>query len=135
MYISQGSAVTLSIDGISDKINGNVVKIYPSKVTLPTGQAVYQVDIVSDELKKQAKFDETGTAIISTNSENVALVPAWTVIDGKYIWVNDNGIPDLREVTAGKIHGSEIEIIKGVSAKDKIIVDPKFISSLKYKFL
>jgi hypothetical protein len=134
-YISEGSTVTLAIDGIQNKIQGTVVKIYPSKVTLPSGQAVYQVDIESDGLKNQAKLDEAGTAIISTNSENVALVPAWIVLAGKYIWIDDNGTPELRQITAGKIHGNEIEITKGLSLDDKIITDPKFISTLKYKIL
>jgi membrane fusion protein, multidrug efflux system len=134
-YISPGSTVSLAIDGLQNKINGTVVKIFPSKITLPNGQAVYQVDIESDELKKQAKLDQAGTAIISTNSENVALVPAWTVLSGRYIWIDDNGTPRLKQVTPGKIHGNEIEITKGLSPEDKIIIDPEYISSLKYKFL
>jgi hypothetical protein len=102
---------------------------------LPSGQAVYQIDVGSDELKKQAKLDMTGTAIISTNSKNVALVPVWTVLAGKYIWVDNNGTPDLRQVTAGKIHGNEIEITDGLTPQDKIIIDPKLIPSLKYQML
>ncbi|HUD44960.1 MAG TPA: efflux RND transporter periplasmic adaptor subunit [Patescibacteria group bacterium] len=131
-YIAQGSAVTLAIDGLPNKITGTVVKIYPSKIVLSTGEAVYQVDVASDALKKQTKLDETGTAIISTNSQNVALVPAWTVLNGKYIWIDDNGTPNLRQVTIGDIHGNQIEITGGLSPNDKIIIDPKYISSLKY---
>lgn len=134
-YISDGSAVTLAIDGLKNRINGTVVKIYPSKVILPGGQAVYQVDIESDELKKQAKLDESGRAIISTNSENVALVPAWTVLGGKYIWIDKNGKPQLKTVTTGKVHGKEIEIMNGLSVNDKVITDPEYISSLKYQIL
>lgn len=134
-YVSVGNTVTLAIDGIPDKLTGTVVKIYPSKVTLSNGQAVYQVDIASDALKKQAKFDVTGTVIINTNSENVALVPAWTVLSGKYIWVDNNGTPTLKQVTAGKIHDNEIEIIDGLTPTDKIIIDPKFIPSQKYQLL
>ena len=92
-YISEGSSVSLAIDGIPNKIQGTVAKIYPSKVILANGQAVYQVDITSDQLKNSAKFDQTGSAMISTNSENVALVPAWTVLAGKYIWIDNNGTP------------------------------------------
>ncbi|HUD20347.1 MAG TPA: biotin/lipoyl-binding protein [Patescibacteria group bacterium] len=134
-YISVGSPVTLAIDGIAHKITGTVVKIFPTKVTLKSGQAVYQVDVVSDELKKLAKLDMTGSAIISTNSDNVALVPAWTVLGGKYVWVDNNGTPELRTVTAGKIHGKEIEITSGLSPNDNIITDPKFISTRKYLML
>ena len=134
-YISEGSSVSIAVDGIPDKLQGTVIKIYPSRVTLPSGETVYQVDIASDQLKKLAKLDETGTAIISTNSENVALVPAWTVLAGKYIWVNNTGTPELRQITAGKIHGEKIEILSGLTPDDKIITDPKFIPSLKYQLL
>jgi RND family efflux transporter MFP subunit len=131
-YITKGSTVTLAIDGIPNKLQGTVIKIYPSKVTLANGQAVYQVDIESSGLLKQAKLDEAGTAIISTNSENVALVPAWTVLSGRYIWIDNNGTPELRQIKAGKIHGNEIEIVSGLASNDKIIIDPKYIQSLKY---
>ena len=132
-YITVGSNVTLAIDGLANKIGGTVVKIYPSKVVLPSGQAVYQVDIASDELKKQGKLDESGTAIISTNSQNMALVPAWTVLSGKYIWVDNNGQPELKTVTVGKTHGNEIEVKSGLSAGDQIIINPEYLHSLKYK--
>ena len=75
-YISEGSTVTLAINGVQNKLQGTVVKIYPSKVTLANGQSVYQADIASDDLKRQAKLDQSGTAIISTHAQHVALVPA-----------------------------------------------------------
>ncbi len=131
-YISVGSPVSLAIDGLQNRLNGTVVRIYPAKVILGSGQAAYQVDIVSNELKKQAKLDEAGTAIINTNSQNVALVPAWLVLNGQFIWVEDNGTPKLKQVTAGKIHGNEIELTEGLSPADKIITNPKYISALKY---
>lgn len=132
-YITEGADVKLAIDGLADKIDGTVVKIYPAKVTLPTGQSVYQVDIQSDDLKKSAKLDMGGTAIITTNAKNVALVPAWTVLSGKYIWVEENGSPKLLSVTAGKVHGNQIEVTEGLSTNDKVIIDPEFISNMKYK--
>jgi ABC-type multidrug transport system fused ATPase/permease subunit len=73
-YISEGATVSLLIDGNPNKMTGVVNKIYPSKVLLPNGQYVYQADIVSDDLKKSAKLDQSGRAIISTNAKNVALV-------------------------------------------------------------
>lgn len=134
-YITVGSAVSLSIDGNPNKITGVVSKIYPAKVLLPNGQYVYQADILSDDLKKSAKLDQSGRAIITTNAQNVALVPAWIVLGGKYVWVDTNGTPEFKEVKTGKIHGAEIEIIGGLSQTDKLILDPKVISKLKYSIL
>lgn len=134
-YVNLGSQVTLAIDGFPENVNGVVSKIYPTKVTLASGKSVYQVDIVSDEIISNAKLDQAGTAIISTDAENVALVPAWTVLDGKYVWVEENGAPQLKEVTIGKVHDNEIEIISGLSEEDKIIANPKNITNQKYKIL
>ena len=134
-YVSEGSSVSLAIDGFPDRITGTVVKIYPSKVTLANGSAVYQIDVQSDQLVTQGKLDQTGTAIISTNSQNVALVPAWTILGGKYIWVNVNNTPHLKQVTIGKIHGNEIEIISGLTPSDQIIIDPRSIPASKYQIL
>lgn len=134
-YVSPGADATLVIDGYPERIEGKVSEVYPSKVSLGNGQFVYQVDIVSQNLSINAKFDQTGTAIINTNAENVALVPAWTVLNGNSIWVEVDGTPQLKEVETGKVHGSEIEIISGLSAEDKIIVDPKYIANLNYKLL
>jgi len=134
-YIAVGSRAEIAVDGLPERITGTVTNIYPSKVTLPNGQSVYQVDIQSNQLISLAKLDQTGTAMIKTNSENVALVPVWTVIGGKYIWIDDNGKPQLKTVTTGKIHGQDIEITGGLTTSDRIIINPKYISALKYKML
>lgn len=134
-YIEIGSSAEIAIDGLQNKITGTVVNIYPQKVILSNGQSVYQVDIQSDQLIDLAKLDQPGTAMIKTNSENVALVPVWTVIGGKYIWIDDNGKPQLKTVTTGKIHGQDIEITSGLTTEDRIIINPEYISAQKYKML
>ena len=42
-YISLGGPVTINVDGLKDQVTGTVVKIFPSKITLSNGEAVYQV--------------------------------------------------------------------------------------------
>ena len=134
-YVTVGSPATIAIDGLPARLTGTVVKVYPSKTILSGGQAVYQVDIASDDLMHLGTFDQSGTAVISTNAQNVALVPVWTVLGGSAIWVDNNGTPELRHITAGKIHGNEIEVTSGLSPEDKIIVDPKYIPARMYQFL
>lgn len=134
-YLAPGSKVSLSIDGIDHPFSGTIERIHPGKVTLPTGQSYYQVDIVSDQLKKEGKLFTNGVATIETTSQNIALVPAWTVLAGKYIWVYRDGKPELKEITSGETHGDQIEILKGLDQSDQIIVDPKFISYQKYQIL
>lgn len=134
-YVSLGARAEVAIDGMQSRISGTVIHIYPSKMVLPNGQSVYQVDIQSDQILKLTKLDQTGTAFIKTNAENVALVPAWTVLGGTYIWVDENGKPQLKTVKTGKIHGEDVEVIDGLTSEDKVIIDPEYIQSLPYHVL
>lgn len=134
-YVSVGADVMISLDGSKKQVAGTVSKIYPAKVTLASGQTVYQVDIQSDALKN-AKLDQQGTVLIASNTNtNVTLIPVWTVLAGKHVWVDSNGQVTLKEVTVGKIHGEQIEITGGLSTGDKIITDPKVLTNKKYLLL
>ena len=134
-YVSEGMNASVILDGVHNKITGTVVKIYPSKVTLASGEDVYKVDIQSDALKNVSKLDQAGTAIIMTNAQDVMLIPAWTVLSGKYVWVSTNGKPALKAITVGSIHGNNIEVTSGLSREDKVITDPKSIPAQKYRIL
>jgi len=134
-YISEGMNASVILDGVQERINGTIVKVYPSKTTLSDGEQVYQVDIQSDQIKSSGKLDQGGTAIIMTNAQDVTLIPAWTVLSGKYVWVINNDKPVLRTITVGKTHGAEIEVTNGLSSGDRVITDPKMIPSKEYPLL
>lgn len=134
-FISKGMNASVILDGVQNKITGTITNIYPSKITSPDGEEVYQVDIQSNDIKNSSKLDQSGTAIIMTNAQNVILVPAWTVLSDKYVWVDNSGKPELKAVTVGKLHGSEIEITGGLSKNDRVITDPNVITAKKYQLL
>lgn len=134
-YVTEGMQASVILDGVQNKINGTIVKIYPSKTTLADGEEVYQVDIKSDDIENTGKLDQAGTAIIMTNAQNVMLVPAWTILSGKYVWVNNNGTMQLRTVNVGKKHGDQIEITGGLSKNDQVVTDPKSIPAKNYPIL
>ncbi len=67
---------------------GTVTKIYPQKITLASGDKAYQVDVTSTQLTAGTALGENGSVLIqSTAGQGVMLVPTWTVIGQKYIWV------------------------------------------------
>src|SRR5579885_2222942 len=132
-YVSVGNRATIHLDGQQAAMQGTVTKVYPDKTTLPDGATVYQVDIQSNQITPKSKLDLSGTAIIQSNTlANVLLVPAWTVLGGKYVWVKENTMPVLKTVSVGKTHGNEIEVTGVLSAGDKVITDPQFLSRQKY---
>ncbi len=134
-YIADGMNASVILDGEQNKINGTIVKIYPATVTLSNGEQVYQVDIQSNNIINKSKLGQNGTAIIMTNAKNVILIPAWTVLGGKYVWIDNKGKPELKTISVGQIHGSEIEVTGGLTKNDRIITDPKVIPAGKYPLL
>ncbi len=135
-FVSVGSPATIQIDGQNQTIQGTVTKIYPDKTTLSDGEQTYQVDIQSSAMNTQAKLGQTGSVSIQSNTNaNVILVPAWTVLSHNYLWVSENGKSVLKHVSAGKIHGEEIEITGGLAPGDKIIVKPEGIARQDYQLL
>ncbi len=131
-YVSEGSTAQIFINGSSMPISGTVTKIYPSKITLPSGQQGYQVDISSDSIKHM-KMDQAGTVLIASSAkQNTMLVPAWTVLGNKYIWVDINNEPILKTITVGKTYGDEIEVLNGLIPDDKVIINPQTITARSY---
>jgi hypothetical protein len=67
--------------------------------------------------------------------KNTVLDPVWTVLGGKYIWVNYNGTAELHTITVGKTYREQIGVAGGLSVQGKIITDPRSITSKQYQFL
>jgi multidrug efflux system membrane fusion protein len=132
-YISEGASVKIKING--KETTGTVSKIYPTRIITSTGEGAYVVDVTSPDLTN-LKMGQVGTAMINSNlGEQSILVPSWSVLNNKYIWVMDNGVPTLKEVQVGKLFGKQMEIINGLNSSDKIILNPKQVIINKYKII
>lgn len=140
-FVSVGSSATIQLDGQRQTYTGIVTKIYPSKTTLSDGEQVYQVDIQSDELDAKAQtmpslLSQSGSVNIQSNTtQNVTLVPTWTILNHNYVWVMENNKQVLKQVSVGKTHGQNIEITSGLSTGDRVITDPKGIAQENYQLL
>lgn len=134
-FVSIGAVANISLTGNSKLYQGTVIKIYPQKVTLSTGQDVYQVDIQADGLK-QAAYGQTGTvSIASSQNHPTLLVPTWTILGNNAIWIIKDNKQVLQNVTIGKIHGNYLEITSGLTQEDKVITNPQSIAAEKYQAL
>lgn len=133
-YISPGSVAEIKLNGIKDKsFKGNVIKIFPDKLTLPSGEHVYQADIASDEIGQNGKYQQSGVVLIKNNlGYSVTLVPSWLVLSQQYLWVLRDGKPILRPVKIGETLGNKTEITDGLNKQDKIILNPTSIISKRY---
>lgn len=136
-FISIGGKASIQLTGMKDKtFDGIVTKIYPDKITLPSGQNVYQVDIESTDLKSVGKFEQDGAVLINSKYDHqVMLVPTWLVLSKQYIWVEENNQPVLRQVTVGNTVGNYVEITGGLPLGDKLIINPSSVVGNKYIIL
>lgn len=130
-FISVGNSAKVLLDGSSNWASGIVDKIYPQKITTPSGEDVYRVDIKLNTYQDSLKFGKSGTALIKSNfNQTVMLVPSWTVLSNNYIWVISNGKSMLKKIKIGDRIGSKTEVTGGLSEQDKVIENSQ---SLLYK--
>jgi multidrug efflux pump subunit AcrA (membrane-fusion protein) len=134
-YISIGNAAKIKITN-GGEVTGNITKIYPQKMTFPTGENGYAVEISVDNLNSIAKMGQSGTVSIESSlSDNSIVVPSWTVLGKKSVWVLSGDKFILKTVKVGRIMGKETEILEGLNFNDKIILNPKSIATKSYKLL
>lgn len=136
-FIQEGGKATVQLTGMKDKtFDGIITKIYPDKVTLPTGENVYQIDIQSEDLKSVAKYRQDGTVLLSNKyNHQVIFVPTWMILSKQYVWVVDNGKPKLKTVTIGDSLGDMTEITNGLQTTDLLITNPSSIAGEHYIIL
>lgn len=135
-FVSLGAAASVQISGQTGTISGTVVKIYPQKTTLASGEDVYAVDIQSNDIQQQAKLGQSGSVLITSSAaKSTVTVPTWAILGHNQIWVEENNTPVLRTVTIGKIHGNTTEILSGLKSTARVVVNPKTIAAQKYSVL
>lgn len=136
-FVNVGAVATIRLNGNNEKsYTGTVVKIYPQKATSPSGMSAYQVDIESNALKIDGRYDEAGSVQIASNVVGeTKLVPSWTILDNRYVWVEKDGKKILKKVRVGKNHGDFTEVLSGIDTGEKIIINPKSIAKDFYSIL
>lgn len=135
-FVSVGSTATVHIDGTAQTLSGTVEKIYPQKITLASGEDVYQVDIQATGLSNTALFGQSGSVTIKSNNQTQAqMVPTWTLLGHNSLWVLENGKATLKKITIGKVHSDMTEVTSGLSADDKVIVNPEKVAKEDYSVL
>ena len=131
--IQTGDQATIKIKGDDHNYQGTVTKIYPEKTKLNNGQSAYQVDIKSDDLAKNAKYNQSGSVVFNLNdADNISVVPSWLVINKQFIWVKNNTGFVKKTITVGKSFGDQTQITSGLDPLDQIITNPEVIGKNKY---
>lgn len=126
-YVQIGARAIVRLNGSSQPITASVAKIYPQKISLPTGD-VYEVDVQTD--KALGVLGQSGNVIITSSAASTTVtVPTWTILGHNQIWVEEHGKAVLKTVTIGQVHGTVVEILHGLSTEDRVITNPATIAS------
>lgn len=134
--IHPGQPVTIKLDAQKElNLTGTIEKIAAGKTTLPDGRNVFKVDILSPDLQANAGAGQTGNIEISINQAGATIVPSWTVLANKYIWVISDNKAILKEVKTGITVDGKTSVISGLSPNDQIILNPQIIVKGKYTIL
>lgn len=134
-YVTTGADVLITLNGLNKQLSGTVTQIEPQKITDTLGN-YYIVDIASSDLKQYGKLGQSGSVLIAnTSSSEHLLIPTWVIINHTYVWVLDNNQPTLKKIATGKTHGSDTEVLRGLTSDEKIITNPQSIAKNTYSIL
>ncbi len=134
--IDLGAQAIVRIAGDSATHSGIISHIYPQKVTLASGQDVYQVDITLDDVTGALNLGKNGTATITSSvNTHAVLVPTWTILNHQSLWVLSHNQPVLRTVTLGNTYNTSTEVLSGLQPGDQIIVNPGSVAAGHYSIL
>ncbi|WP_287190521.1 efflux RND transporter periplasmic adaptor subunit [Syntrophothermus sp.] len=135
--VKQGQEARMSGPVLGDSVlYGHVVYVAPAAEKVVSSLGVEQTKVMvkilpndSSRLKPGFKLD---LAIITAKKENVSAIPVSAVLeDGTkhQVLVVDKGKVALKTVETGITDGEYVEIVKGLSPADKVILEPDKIKS------
>lgn len=118
-----GDAVSVYIKTVREEpFNGVITNVSPAADTTNTYPVKIELDN-SDRLIKPGMFAEV--TFVKDSKDNVFVVDKDAVLnDGErnYVYIVENGTAKKAYVTLGLDNGSEVEILDGLSANDKVVV-------------
>lgn len=124
-FVRVGASIPVTIDTLgSEPVGGKVTQIVPTadpgsrsflvKIDLPTAAGLHS-----------GMF---GHALVVRGSKDILLIPRTAIVahgsmQSVYV-AGPNQIAELRYISAGNLHGSEVEVLSGLSAGETVVDSP-----------
>jgi len=124
--LNNGDKVIIDFDAFpNEEFQGHVSKIYPAEI-VKEGVIYYRVEILLDEYPDKLKSGLTANLEIITDQKQDTLLVPYVAIQRKegktFVRIADEGqIKEEREVQIGIEGDTMVEIIKGVSAGERVV--------------
>jgi multidrug efflux system membrane fusion protein len=125
-YVTLEQAVLVVIDALApEELRGRVVQTVPS-VDPASRSFLVKVELPADALLRSGLF---GRALFARGERQGLLIPRTAVVDrgqleGVYVLGADN-IASLRYVALGKPLGPQVEVLSGLEAGERVVVEPR----------
>lgn len=122
--VRTGMAVEIRMDGSDRPLSGRIVEIVPT-VDPATRTFVAKASLPSGSVRS----GQFGRALLAGETTKGIFVPKGAVQTRgalTSLWVVENGTARLRIVRTGRESGDRLEIVSGLSAKEKVIVGGNF---------
>ena len=131
--VKRGNPVRFTVDSYPSQDFPGIVESVAPKATIVSGVVNYEVTI---DIKKNARLlkpDMTANVSIETAQHEVLLLPSKAVQhDGEqtFVYISTPGGLQRRQVVIGAQNGESVEIKKGVSCGDDVLLIPSETRSL-----
>ncbi len=120
--VKQGQDAIVKIDAYPEKLfRGKIAKVYP---LVDTRQQSLRVDaILNEKLPNLFSGLAVEANIIIREKKNALVIPRLAILKGDSVWVAEGGNKKKIKVTRGIETLEETEIVQGLTAESKIIVN------------
>ena len=122
--VQKGQRLRFRVDGDTNVYTGEVDRVSPA-ISADNRMLQVEADIANENGRLRPGGFVRGE--IATASVKALMVPRNTIVmfaGVEKIFVYKDGQADERRVTTGPIKGNEVEILKGVKAGERLILDP-----------
>lgn len=123
--VKMGESVPVALDALGDaEFQGKVLQIVPAAD--PSSRSfVVKLELPSDARIRSGLF---GRAVFAHGTRQATILPSAAIIQrgqlqAVYV-LDDKKVADLRYVTLGRNMGAKVEVLSGLTAGDRIILNP-----------
>jgi macrolide-specific efflux system membrane fusion protein len=114
-----------TVDAYQSRDFPGTVKSIAPKATIVSGVVNYEVTIDISSGKKLLKPDMTANVTVQTAQHSALMLPADAVQlegDQSVVYVLGTNAPQRRNIVTGSRNHGEIEVRKGLTAEDKVVM-------------
>jgi macrolide-specific efflux system membrane fusion protein len=122
-----GQTVDIKVPVLNKSLTGHVKNIahYPKKIgNTHTFSILINFESIEEETLNALRVGMHCSAMINLQEEETLMIPlsyVKKIVMKNFVMLKQNGMPQLTEVTLGKTHGMDVQVLSGISAGDEII--------------